>query len=271
METKNGGVRNPSLRKTFMSKFIRKILACCMLFRRWQFFALFQYFSARFIPTCLFGLNKHVFYSLSRESLLSSPDINEIESKVEIELGNEKTVAEIVRDLYSDDSEALEFYANFYRDGIMPYVARVDGKTIGVVWLYVGYYLANWEGYESWLLRIGIEPTSKFVANVFVDPLWRGRKIFHAIISRCVSIYCNDKLYSCVDELNITSIMAHERIGFCRCAVAYYIRFFRFAYCIFLTEKGKGRWGFRCFRLPRGKAVSILISDTVTNSDLKSE
>jgi GNAT superfamily N-acetyltransferase len=210
-------------------------------------------------------LNKHIFYNLAKDKqlLVSVSDID----KIEIVLGTETSVVEMVRDLYSGDSATLEFYENFYRKGIEPWIARCGNKIIGVVWLYNGSYLANWEGYEAWLLQIKIEPTAKFVANVFVDPSWRGRKIFPAIITHCTSIYRNSKFYSCVDESNVTSIKAHERIGFQWCAAAYYIRFFQRTYCIFLTKKGKNSWKRNCFRLPRGEAVSVSIF--VSNSNLK--
>jgi GNAT superfamily N-acetyltransferase len=109
---------------------------------------------------------------------------------------------------------------------------------------------------------VEIEPTAKFVANVFVDPLWRGKKIFRTIIAHCTTVYSDSEFYSCVEGLNITSVKAHERIGFVGCAVVYYIRFLQRTYCIFVTKKGTGKSyrQRRYFRLPRGKAVAISIS-----------
>jgi GNAT superfamily N-acetyltransferase len=240
-----------------VSKIVHKISACLSLLRRGRFFVLVQVFSEAFIPARFFGLNKHIFYNLARDKQLSVPNIDEIN----ITLGTETSVTEIVRDLYSGDSKTLKFYESFYRDGIEAWAARSGDKVIGVVWLYTAYYLANWEGYNAWLLQIEIEPTAKFVANVFVDPSWRGRKIFPAIISHCASVYCDNKFYSCVDESNVTSIKAHERIGFRWCAVAYYIRFFQRTYCIFLTGQSKKDRRWRCFRLRRGEAVSVSISE----------
>ncbi|MDR2346048.1 MAG: GNAT family N-acetyltransferase [Planctomycetaceae bacterium] len=260
------------MKKNFVSKIIHKIFACLSLLRRGRFFVLAQVFSEAFIPKRFFGLNKHIFYSLAKDKqlLVSTSDIVD---KIEIVLGTKESVAEIVRDLYSDDSAALEFYENFYHEGIEPWIARYNDKAVGVVWLYTGYYLANWEGYAAWLLQIQIEPTAKFVANVFVEPSRRGQKIFPLIMTHCTSIYCNNKFYSCVDESNVTSIKAHERIGFRWCAAAYYIRFFQRTYCIFLTKKDKNSWKRRCFMLPRGKAVpvSIFVSDADSaDSDLNS-
>ncbi|MDR1140346.1 MAG: hypothetical protein LBL62_01550 [Planctomycetaceae bacterium] len=240
-----------------MSKIVRKIRSCLFLIGQGRFFVLFQAIAEAFFLRRFFGLNKQIFYRLIRDKQPVVEDAGEIE----IVLGTETSVAEIVRDLYSGDSEALKFYENFYRNGIEPWIARVGGRVVGVVWLYTGEYLANWEGYDAWLLHVGIEPTAKFVANVFVDPLRRGKKIFRTIIAHCTTVYSDSEFYSCVDELNITSVKAHERIGFRGCAVVYYIRFLQRTYCIFATRNGIGYQRQRCFRLPRAEAVSISISE----------
>jgi GNAT superfamily N-acetyltransferase len=257
------------VKKNIVSKIVHKISACLSLLRRGRFFVLVQVLFETFIPARFFALNKHFFFILTNDKQSSIPNIDEIN----IDLGTETSVAEIVRDLYSGDLKALEFYENFYHNGIDVWVARSGENVIGVVWLYTGYYLANWEGYDAWLLQIEIEPTAKFLANIFVAPSWRGRKIFPAIINHCTSVYRNSNFYSCVDESNVTSIKAHERIGFQWCAVAYYIRFFQRTYCIFLTKKGKNSWKRFCFRLPRGKAVpiAICVSNPNPNSESESE
>ncbi|MDR1480124.1 MAG: GNAT family N-acetyltransferase [Planctomycetaceae bacterium] len=224
----------------------------------WQgrFFVLFQAIVEAFIPRSLGGLNKQIFYKLC-SSGFEIPNA-EHANGVEIVLGTESSVVEIVRDLYSGDSEALKFYENFYRNGIEAWIARSGGKVVGVVWLYTGKYLANWGGYDAWLLQVEIEPTAKFVANVFVDPLWRSKKIFRTIIAHCVEVYSGNSFYSCVEELNSTSVKAHERIGFRSCAFVYYVRFLQRTYCIFVIKNVKGYWR-RWFRLQCGEAAQISI------------
>ncbi|MDR1483677.1 MAG: GNAT family N-acetyltransferase [Planctomycetaceae bacterium] len=218
---------------------------------------MFQAISAAIVPNRFFGLNKHIFYKLKRGENSFSQNNNE----VNIVAGTESSVVDVVNDIYSGDPQALKFYENFYRNGIELWIAKVNDRVVGSVWLYTGTYLANWEGYEAWLLQIGIEPTAKFVANVFVDPLFRGRRIFPAIINFCTNVYKEEEFYSCVDELNSTSVNAHERIGFKSCGAAYYVRFFQKTYCIFFTKNKKNRWQHKFFRLPRGEAIPVSISN----------
>ncbi|MDR2115476.1 MAG: GNAT family N-acetyltransferase [Planctomycetaceae bacterium] len=254
-----------------MSKIIQKISSGLFLFRRCRFFLLFQALSAIFIPARIFNLRKNIFYKLiqNKQSTVSSAN------KINIIAGTETTVSEIVRDLYEGNPKTLEFYEKFYRNGIEPWVACSDNTVIGVVWLYTGSYLVNWEGYDAWLLQIQIEPTAKFVANVFVNPAWRKQGIFAAIINHCTSVYRDSEFYSCVDESNHPSVKSHERIGFRCCGIAYCFRFFQRAGCIFLTKKSiikrneKHYWKYYCkyywkrqyFLLRRGKAVSVSISE----------
>jgi GNAT superfamily N-acetyltransferase len=239
-----------------MSRIFHKISVCFSLICQGHFFLLFQAISAAFIPVRFFGLNKHIFYKLERGEQSFAENTEEIN----IVSGTETTVTEMVNDLYSGNPKTYEFYEKFYRNGIELWVAGLGERVVGSVWLYTGTYLANWEGYDAWLLQVEIEPTAKFVTNVFVDPLRRGRRIFPAIIDFCTSFYRDSEFYSCVDESNVTSVRAHERIGFRCCAVAYYIRFLQRTYCVFLTKNGKGHWKRRYFRLPRGVAVPVSIS-----------
>jgi GNAT superfamily N-acetyltransferase len=258
-----------------VSKIIQKISSGLLLLRRCRFFLLFQAFSAIFIPVRIFSMRKNIFYKLIRNEQSAVYSANEFN----IVAGTKTTVSEIVRDLYDGNSKTLEFYENFYRDGIEPWIACFDNKVIGVVWLYTGSYLVNWEGYDAWLLQIEVEPAAKFVANVFVHPSWRGRGIFAAIITHCTSVYRDNEFYSCVDESNHPSVKSHERIGFRCCGIAYCFRFFQRVCCIFLTKKSRKKrteknyrqccwryywqryWQWHCFRLQRGKTVSVSISE----------
>ncbi|MDR2172198.1 MAG: GNAT family N-acetyltransferase [Planctomycetaceae bacterium] len=242
-----------------VTKIIRKINFYLFLLCSGQIFVLFQAIFEVLIPSFFLSMNKHIFYNLESGDQTNLADIDE----VTIEIGVLDDVAKLVSDLYSGDSEALRFYEDYYREGVKPCIAWRGGKAIGVVWIYTGYYLANWEGYDAWLLKIGIEPQAKFFANGFIAPEYRGQKIFRKIIEYCTKIYCNDKFYSCVDEINITSVKAHERIGFRRCAVAYYIRFFRAAYCIFWIRNNKKYWNYSRYKLQRKQPVPISI---ITNS-----
>ncbi|MDR2644350.1 MAG: hypothetical protein LBC74_16340 [Planctomycetaceae bacterium] len=243
-----------------MLKIFRKILICFSLLFRGQFFILCQAISAAFIPACFFGMNKQIFYKLNRKK---QPP-NNITDELSIVTGTEKLVVETVKDLYAGNSETLEFYENFYRNGIELWAAKLGERVVGSVWLYTGTYLANWEGYDASLLRIGVEPTAKFFANGFVDSAYRGQRIFPAIVAFCTSVYRDNEFYSSVDELNCTSVRAHERIGFGRCAVAYYIRLGWRAYCIFFNKDNNNHWQWSCFRLPRGVAVPVAISNKLS-------
>ncbi|MDR0338165.1 MAG: hypothetical protein LBI18_13865 [Planctomycetaceae bacterium] len=236
-----------------MSTIFRKIFACFSLLCHGRLFVLCQAISAAFIPARFFGLNKQIFYKLQHDNKPLVQNLDEIN----IAAGNESTVVEIVNDLYLGDPAMLKLFENFYQNGIEPYVAKSGEKVVGSIWLCTGTYLANWGSYDSWLLQIGIEPTAKFVANVFVDPTWRGKRIFPAIVDFCTSTYRDSEFYSCVEELNIVSVRVHERIGFRECAIAYYIRFGQKTYCIFTTKSEKGNWKRKYLKLSRGLAANI--------------
>jgi GNAT superfamily N-acetyltransferase len=234
-------------------KMIRKISSCFSLIYRGQFFLLIQEIVTKLIPSRIFRLKKTVFYHLKRKEQPPLRLADEMDVKMDVVPATEILVREIVRDLYDDNAETLSFYEEFYRKGIEAWVARFNDHIVGVIWLYTGSYLANWEGYDAWLLQIEIEPAAKFVANVFVQPQFRGQGLFSMIAGRCTEFYSENEFYSCIDESNVASIRSHEKFGFQRCAAAYYVRFFQRTYCIFRPNKGK----YRFLKLPRGVALDV--------------
>lgn len=233
-----------------MKRIFRRLSHCFSLLLRGRLFSVMQAVSAAVLPNRLLGMKKSLFYRLSRENVRTRTA-----GDVEIFSGNGDSVREIVRDLYGDDPRSTAFYEDFCRRGIEPWIARREKKIVGVVWLFTGSYLAPWEGYDAWLLRIEVEPTAKFVANVFVDPAERGRGVFALIASACFAAYPDSPFYSCVDEANEPSVRSHEKIGFRRCAVAYYVRLGRKTRCLFRTKNRKSR----LFTIRRGLPVEVAL------------
>ena len=199
------------------------------------------------------AVHKSVYYRLDRTLL------QELDNTPEFTMasGKDVSVDNVVCDLYGNEETALAFYNNYARQGIEHWAALHNGSVIGVVWLYTGYYLAQWEGYDAWLLHIVTEPTAKFVCNVFVSPQLRGQGIFPLIARRCFAEYPDSEFYSCVASRNKPSRRSHEKIGFRQCAAAYYLRFFQFTFCYFATKTGKRRF----FRMTKGKEVNISFTD----------
>jgi len=174
----------------------------------------------------------------------------------------EVSVGKIVRDLYGNEQTEQAFYGNYVQQGIEHWAALHNGTAIGVVWLYTGYYLAQWEGYDAWLLHVETEPSAKFVCNVFVSPGFRGQGVFPVMARRCFAEYSDSEFYSCIASNNTSSRRSHEKIGFRQCAAAYYFRFFQTTFCYFVTSTGKRRF----FRMPKGKVVKVSLIDDTQNS-----
>ena len=210
-----------------------------------------KYRVKRVLRRC-FAVHKSVYYRLDRTLVQESSNTTELTTAT----GSEVSVDDIIRDLYNSNKKELAFYENYARQGIEHWTAQQNGKIVGVVWLYTGSYLAQWEGYEAWLLHIDIEPSAKFVCNVFTSSLLRGQGIFPFIAGRCFAEYPDSEFYSCVASNNKPSLRSHEKIGFRRYAAAYYFRLFQTTFCYFVT-KGQRRF----FRLPKGKAVSVSLID----------
>ena len=199
------------------------------------------------------AVHKSVYYRLDRTQVSTfdcPPEITTVSSE-------EVSVENIVRDLYDGNVKELTFYENYARQGIERWAALQDGKIAGVVWLSTGHYLAQWEGYEAWLLHVETAPTAKFVCNVFTSPQSRGQGIFPFIAQRCFAEYSDSEFYSCIASNNKPSLRSHEKIGFRQCAVAYYFRFFQTTFCYFATKAGQRRF----FRLPKGKEVHVSLID----------
>jgi hypothetical protein len=194
-------------------------------------------------------MKKSIFYKLDSKAENVCPQTN----NVEITCGTESSIQEIVHYLYEDSSKELAFYEQYYRKGIEPWVARLDGKIIGVIWLYTGSYLAMWEGYDAWLLNVQFEPTGKFFANVFTSPMSRGKGVFSHIAEACFAAYPESPFYSCIEVSNTASILSHEKIGFRRCGNAYYIRIFQTTFCLFVSKKGRLRF----LRLKRNQVADV--------------
>ena len=195
------------------------------------------------------AVHKSVYYRLDRTQIPGLSDLPEITTAT----NKEVSVEDVIRDLYAGNTAEWTFYENYVRQGIEHWAALQDGKVVGVVWLYTGYYLAQWEGYDAWLLHIETEPSAKFVCNVFVSPHSRGRGIFPLIAQRCFAEYPDSEFYSCVASGNKLSRRSHEKAGFRQYAVAYYLRFFQFTFCYFITKTGKRRF----VKMPKGKEINV--------------
>ena len=218
-----------------------------------RFFLLLQLTVARILPARLFRLGKSAYLRLDRNKHHSVvPD-----ESLEIRRGEETDVVDLVRDLYENDKSVQEFYGNFYRQGIEPWIAKRAGKVIGVVWLYRGHYIAPWQGYDGFVLRLEIETTGRFVANVFVAPESRRHGIFSKIAGRFLSESPKEEFYTCVDEDNTRSIRAHEKIGFRRYGAIYYIQIFGRTWAVFVTRRRMPKF----FRMPRGETVSVILGN----------
>jgi hypothetical protein len=234
-----------------MSNLRRKISSGFSYLRRGKFFLFAETAAARLLPVWFCRMKKSLFYKLDPQIVNVRPKTDD----VEITRGTESCVQEIVRDLYAGSPAQLAFYRQYYRDGIEPWIARSNGKVVGVIWLYTGSYLAMWEGYDAWLLNVQFEPTGKFFANVFTSPASRGKGVFSHIAEKCFAAFPESPFYSCIEVSNIASIVSHEKIGFRCCGVVYYIRFFQTTFCLFLPNKGKARF----LALKRGQAADVVL------------
>ena len=195
------------------------------------------------------AVHKSVYYRLDRTLLRESND----PAAFAAASGKEVSASDVVRDLYGNDPTERAFYDNYARQGIEHWAALQNGSVAGVVWLYTGNYLAQWEGYEAWLLRVETEPSAKFVCNVFVSPGFRGQGVFPFIARRCFAEYPDSEFYSCVASRNQASLRSHEKIGFRQWGAAYYFRFFQMTFCYFVTKAGARRF----FRIPKGKEIHV--------------
>jgi len=217
-----------------------------------RFFLILQLVVSKTIPARWLRLGKSAYFLLDRSK--RSP-IDQ-DDTLEIRRGGETDVVDLVRDLYGDDESVRIFYEEFCRNGIEPWIAKQDGKVTGVVWLFCGHYIAPWQGYDGFVLRLEVEPEALFVANVFVAPECRGRKIFPRIVDRFLAAYSHEPVYSEIDEANDPSIKAHNKIGFRRCGATYYIQLFGRTRALLVPRRG----GPKCVRIPRGQTVSVVLS-----------
>ena len=194
------------------------------------------------------SVHKAVYYRLDRTLVQKRENATEFTTAS----GQEVSVEEIVRDLYDGNQTELTFYENFVRQGIERWVAIHEGTVAGVVWLYTGYYQASYRGFH-----IEIEPSAKFVCNVFVSPQFRGQGVFPFIARRCFAEYPDCEFYSVTAYNNKTSRRSHEKIGFRQCAAAYYFSLFRITFCYFVTQSGKRRF----FKVPKGQEIRVSLID----------
>ena len=232
----------------------RKILSGLSYLYRGEFFLTTEILAARLLPGWLCRMKKSLFYRLDSDTKSNFSKNDEIE----VLCGSESTVQAIVSDLYGNSSKESAFYEQYYRNGIEPWLARSNGKVIGVIWLYTGSYLAMWEGYDAWLLDVQIESNGKFFTNVFTDPAARGKGVFTHIAEVCVSAYPESPFYTCIEVSNTASIHSHEKVGFRRCGVAYYVRFFQKTFCLFMPKNGKTR----LLILKRGQVAEVSIDSS---------
>lgn len=233
-------------------KIFRRFHSLLWLIGQGRFFTLLREIVSTLIPSKYAGFYQSVFFRLDRSRPVEMKEL----SDWEIRRATAVELPDLVDDLYGGNPKTLEFYETFFHNGIEPWIARSDGKIAGVVWLYSGSYLLPWGGYDAWLLQVEVEPTAKFVANVFVDPARRGQGVFPLIVEHCFDAYPESEFYSAIDEMNLSSIRSHEKVGFRRCGSVYFVRIFRRTRCIFRTKRGKSR----SFRMIRGVAAEIVLS-----------
>ncbi len=232
-----------------MKKILHYVRQFFKLLFQGHFFLIFHRILTAVLPDRVLGTKKAVLYKMdwSRRSARRSFE------GLECFRGNEGTVEEIVRDLYDGGGVAREFYMKLYRDGIEPWVARREGRIVGVIWLYTGWYLLPWEGYDAWLLNIEVEPTAKFFANGFVHPTARRLGISTILAECCFDHYPRCDFYTCIDETNFPSKISREKLGFRRCAVVYFVRIFQTTRCAFMPKAGRRRR----FKLTKGRPAEV--------------
>ena len=194
------------------------------------------------------AVHKSLYYRLDRAQVRESDNAAELTTIT----SNEDSVEEIVRDLYGGNAKELAFYENYVRQGIEHWTALQNGKIVGVVWLYTGYYQASYRGFH-----IEIEPTAKFVCNVLVSPQFRGQGIFSIISQRCFAEYPESEFYSVTAYNNKISRRSHEKIGFRQCAAAYYLSLLGITFCYFVTQSGKRRF----FKVPKGQCIRVSLTN----------
>ena len=227
----------------------RKVLSGLSYLYQGEFFLLAETLAARLLPGWLCRMKKSIFYRFDSEAKNTLRKTGNFEI-----VGNtESSIQEIVRDLHDNSPQELAFYEQYYRSGLEPWIARANGKVIGVIWLYTGSYLAMWEGYDAWLVNVQIEPDGKFFTNVLTDPASRGKGVFAHIAEVCFAAYPESPFYTCIEVSNTVSIRSHEKIGFRRCGVAYYLRFFQKTFCLFIPKGRKSR----LLILKRGQAANV--------------
>lgn len=238
-----------------MSKIFRYLRLFFSLLFQGHFFLIVQRLLTALLPDRILGMKKAVLYRLDRER---RPAPRGAEG-FDVFPGNEGDIEEIVADLYDGSPMAREFYDDFHRQGVRPWVARRDGRIVGVLWLYRGRYLLPWEGYDAWLLDLEIEPTALFFANEFVSPEARRQGILTILAERVFEADPDCECYTCVDETNFPSKLLHEKLGFRRCAVVYFIRLFQTTRCLYVPKQGRRRW----LKPARGTPVALsLIPET---------
>ena len=216
------------------------------------FFCLFQLAVQRIIPARCLRLEKLAFFRLDRSKQYRVSQ----DETLDIRCGGVTDVDILARDLHNNDESFRKLYEYLYGEDVKPWIAKREEKAVGVVWLYQGYYIAPWQDYDGYILRLEIEPTARFVANVTVASECRRQGIFSRIVAHFLGELPNEEVYSAIGEDNTLSIRAHEKIGFRRCGAVYYIQIFGKTWAIFRTRRGISR----CFRMPQGKTISVVLS-----------
>ncbi|MGL6196501.1 MAG: hypothetical protein ACRC2T_16930 [Thermoguttaceae bacterium] len=234
-----------------MKRISRKLSEVIKLLCKAQFFLVFERITNALLPSYVFRTSKKIFFKLddNKEQDITLCGNDEIE----IFPGTQSDVTKIVDDIYCGDAGTLAFYTQFYDSGVEPWCAKQNDKIVGVVWVYTGYYISQWEGYDHYTLRLKFEPTGKFVSNVFVMPTCRGRRIFPKIACAIIDRYSTSPFYTSIEAGNNSSIRAHEVLGFSRCGCVYYFRFFSLALGYFSSKKH----GMRFFRHKKGCEITV--------------
>lgn len=233
------------------AKLLSKLSKVVKLLLQGQFFLIFQLFTSACLPASVFRCRKGLFFNLKKHVaqtflVKNFPDM-------EIRRGTQIDIERIINDLYEGNRANLEFYEHFYMNGIEPWYAQKANKIVGVAWVYTGYYISQWEGYDRYLLRLDVEKNGKFVANVFVDENCRGQRIFPKIADAIIAEYNTSPFYTCIDVGNFSSIRSHYFIGFRKCGCIYHFRLFQITLAYFFSNKHGGR----LFWHPKGHEITV--------------
>lgn len=110
-----------------------------------------------------------------------------------------------------------KLFRGYLNDGHICYVLVVDGKIVGYLWVFTGFYSLTYDDYAETAIKITCGKGGVFLGDGYIEPAYRLRGFFPFLMremSKKLALCGVNKFYAFIGSHNDHSFKSHQGLGF---------------------------------------------------------